>query len=232
MKRVMYSLFAAALVVLGGCQDETTENLVVPAQTGDEITFGSSLTNVETRTIYGDEPINGEYPVRWEKGDQISIYCPEAAQGKIVKYTITPDSQDPSKSSAVTKINADEAGLQWGQAEVHHFSAFHLPQHKEAVQIKSIASVHDRLSDSCPRAGFVEPFFPAVLGVFIFLPIPAVLAAAAAAAGDPLSASGAALVDRQCSALLSENCKQKSSGFPKLPNFFSLSISQIPYNIL
>ena len=125
MKRVMYSLFAAALVVLGGCQDETTENLVVPAQTGDEITFGSSLTNVETRTIYGDEPINGEYPVSWEDGDQISIYCPEAAQGKIVKYTITPDSQDPSKSSAVTKINADEAGLQWGQAETHHFSAFY-----------------------------------------------------------------------------------------------------------
>ena len=142
MKRVMYSLFAVALVVLGGCQDETTENLVVPAQTGDEITFGSSLTNVETRTIYGDEPINGEYPVRWEKGDQISIYCPEAAQGKIVKYTITPDSQDPSKSSAVTKINADEAGLQWGQAEVHHFSAFY-PGDKieESVNGKLKASI-------------------------------------------------------------------------------------------
>ena len=142
MKRVMYPLFAAALVVLGGCQDETTENLVVPAQTGDEITFGSSLTNVETRTIYGDEPINGEYPVSWENGDQISIYCPEAAQGKIVKYQITPDSQNPSKSSAVTKINADEAGLQWGQADVHHFSAFY-PGDKieESVDGKLKASI-------------------------------------------------------------------------------------------
>jgi len=142
MKRVMYSLFAVALVVLGGCQDETTENLVVPAQTGDEITFGSSLTNVETRTIYGDEPINGEYPVRWENGDQISIYCPEAAQGKIVKYKITPDPQNQSTSSEVTKINPDEAGLQWGQAEVHHFSAFYPGDKiKESVDGKLKASI-------------------------------------------------------------------------------------------
>ena len=127
MKRIVYPLFAAAMVVMGSCQDELVENPVIPAQTGDEITFGSSLTDIEeqTRTIYGDEPVNGAYPVTWEDGDQIAIYCPEAAQGNMVYYKVTPDGSNPSTSSAVTKVNPDQAGLQWGAEEEHHFSAFY-----------------------------------------------------------------------------------------------------------
>ena len=125
MKRIVYSLFAVALVAMSGCKDEIAENPVTPAQTGDEITFGSSLTDMQTRTIYGDEPVNGAYPVYWEDGDQISIYCPEAAQGNLVSYKITPNEQDATTSSAVTKVNADQAGLQWGQQETHHFSAIY-----------------------------------------------------------------------------------------------------------
>ena len=130
-KIVYYSLCAVALAALSSCQENIVEEAVIPAQTGDEITFGSSLTDVDalTRTIYGDEPVTDDngtyYPVTWEEGDHISIYCPEAAQTKIVKYKITPDSYNPSTSSAVTKVNPDEAGLQWGQAETHHFSAFY-----------------------------------------------------------------------------------------------------------
>ncbi|HJC98530.1 MAG TPA: hypothetical protein H9924_07820 [Candidatus Phocaeicola merdavium] len=128
MRKIVYSLGAIVLLFMGSCQDDAVvENQVVPAQTGDEITFGSSLVDTEigTRTIYGDEPINGAYPVEWEDGDQISIYCPEAAQTKLVKYKVTPDGSDASKSSLVTKINEDEAGLQWGTEATHHFSAFY-----------------------------------------------------------------------------------------------------------
>ena len=130
-KIVYYSLCAVALAALSSCQEDIVEEAVIPAQTGDEITFGSSLTDVDalTRTIYGDEPVTDDngtyYPVTWEDGDHISIYCPEAAQTKIVKYKITRDPYNPSTSSAVTKVNPDEAGLQWGQAETHHFSAFY-----------------------------------------------------------------------------------------------------------
>ena len=115
------------LAFLAGCQDNLEEMPVVPAQTGDEITFGSSLTDVDaqTRTIYGDKPVNGAYPVTWEEGDQIAIYCPEASNGNMVYYKVTPDGKDASHSSAVTKVNPDQAGLQWGQAEEHHFSAFY-----------------------------------------------------------------------------------------------------------
>ena len=65
------------MVAMSSCQDEMVENPVTPAQTGDEITFGSSLTDIEeqTRTIYGDKPVDGAYPVTWEEGDQIAIYC-------------------------------------------------------------------------------------------------------------------------------------------------------------
>ena len=123
--KIRYIAGSLACLLMAACQDTFKETPVEPAVTGDEITFGSSLTDIQTRTVYGDEPIKGAYPVSWEEGDQISVYCPEAAQGKIVKYKITPDQNDPSRSAAVTKIKADEAGLQWGQAETHHFSAFY-----------------------------------------------------------------------------------------------------------
>lgn len=128
MKKYGFYLCAAAAIALIGCKDDVVvEKTVTPAQTGDEITFGSSLTDIEeqTRTIYGDEPENGAYPVTWEEGDQIAIYCPEASNGNMVYYKVTPDRKDASHSSAVTKVNPDQAGLQWGQAEDHHFSAFY-----------------------------------------------------------------------------------------------------------
>ena len=136
MRKIVYSLGAIALLFMGSCQDDAVvENQVVPAQTGDEITFGSALTDVDvdaqTRTIYGDEPVLDEdgstyyYPVTWEDGDQIAIYCPEASNANMVYYKVTPDGTDASHSSAVTKVNPNEAGLQWGTEEEHHFSAFY-----------------------------------------------------------------------------------------------------------
>ena len=130
MKKIVYSLFATALVALSSCQEDViVEEPVVPAMTGDEITFGSSLvdTEVGTRTVYGDESINGAYPVYWEAdgSDQIAIYCPQASNGTLVKYSVKPATDDASHSSTVTKVNTDEAGLQWGTEETHHFYGFY-----------------------------------------------------------------------------------------------------------
>lgn len=115
------------MVAMSSCQDEMVENPATPAQTGAEIMFGSSLTDLEaqTRTIYGDEPVDGAYPVYWVKGDEISIYCPEASNGTLVNYWVTPNTSDSTTSSAVTKVNPDEAGLQWGAADIHHFYGFY-----------------------------------------------------------------------------------------------------------
>lgn len=119
MKELKYLFAVGLLIAFNSCREDTFEQQVTPAQTGDEITFGSALTDIQTRTIYGDEPVNGAYPVYWEEdgSDQIAIYCPQAAQGKLVKYSVKPDKENPEHSSTVTKINEDEAGLQWGQEE-------------------------------------------------------------------------------------------------------------------
>lgn len=127
----MYSLFATALVVLSGCQDDVVEQKPsTPAQVGDEISFGSSLRDVQTRTIYDDEPTQAEdgsyyYRVRWEEGDQIAIYCPQASNGTLVNYSVSPDANDPTRSSRVTKVNTDKPGLQWGESDVHRFYGFY-----------------------------------------------------------------------------------------------------------
>lgn len=138
-KYSVYSLLALGVVALSGCQDEEIVKPVNPAVTGEEITFGSSLYDAETRTEYGMDPVNGAYPVYWEEGDKISIYCPQSNNTQRVIYSVTP--QDPakeyegsegvlapgdrSKSESVTKDDKNKPGLQWGAEEVHEFSAFY-----------------------------------------------------------------------------------------------------------
>lgn len=129
-KQIVNSLLASVLILIGGCQDDEIIEPVVPVDPGEEITFGSSLDDVQTRIVYDDEPNEGAdgtkyYRVSWEDGDQIAIYCPEASQSKLVDYAITPDANDPTTSSAVTKTNADAAGLQWGDVDEHHFYGFY-----------------------------------------------------------------------------------------------------------
>ena len=127
MRKIGYFLFATALMTLGSCSDDTVveEKHVTPAEVGEEIRFGSSLEKAGSRTIYDDVPVGGAYRVRWVQGDQVAIYCPQAANGTLVNYEITPAADDPTASELVTKVNQDAAGLQWGQQDDHYFYAFY-----------------------------------------------------------------------------------------------------------
>ena len=127
MRKIGYFLFATALMTLGSCSDDTVveEKHVTPAEVGEEIRFGSSLEKAGSRTIYDDVPVGGAYRVSWVEGDQVAIYCPQAANGTLVNYAITPDADDPTASELVTKVNQDAAGLQWGQQDDHYFYAFY-----------------------------------------------------------------------------------------------------------
>lgn len=124
-------IIAASVLALGSCQDDVVENVVsTPVQTGDEITFGPSLPNtIETRTSYGEAvgtvENGGYYPIEWEEGDEIAIFCPQASQpaSQLVNYKITPDENDPTHSAAVTKIG--DVGLQWGNEDAHRFYGFY-----------------------------------------------------------------------------------------------------------
>lgn len=147
MKKSIFMLGMALTACLISCTDDDLGNGTVknPVQTGDEILFGSTLSGdtevieskVESRTVYGDRTSNG-VPVYWKEDgtDTIAIFCLQASQpaNHLVNYKVMPETQDldndgkPDKyqASSVTKVNASEAGLQWGNPnEEHRFYAFY-----------------------------------------------------------------------------------------------------------
>lgn len=130
MRKIGYFMFAATLITFSGCKDDIVEqNTIEPAQTGDVISFGSSLANAGSRTIYDDEVTVGEdgtsyYRVSWENNDEIAIYCPQAADTKLADYRITPKQDNPTTSSLVTNVSDDEI-LRWGSENTHHFYGFY-----------------------------------------------------------------------------------------------------------
>lgn len=143
MKKVCY-LGIALAACLSSCSDDSLDNgktVVNPVQTGDEIIFGSSLSDnanmIESRTVYGDRTTTG-VPVYWEEdgSDEIAIFCNQASQpaNHLVHYKVTPETDDLDgdgiadkyQAASVTKVNPVEAGLQWGDVDTEHrFYAFY-----------------------------------------------------------------------------------------------------------
>lgn len=143
MKKVCY-LGIALAACLSSCSDDSLDNgktVVNPVQTGDEIIFGSSLSDnanmIESRTVYGDRTETG-VPVYWEDdgSDEIAIFCNQASQpaNHLVHYKVTPETDDLDgdgiadkyQAASVTKVNPVEAGLQWGDVDTEHrFYAFY-----------------------------------------------------------------------------------------------------------
>lgn len=132
MKKILYSLAAVTLLFTASCQDENEINTIEnPVQTGDEITFGSSLPeDIQSRTIYGEpDAEKREFPVYWEDGDEIAIYCPQASMPatKLARYRISAPTAKPYSSTATAVTRIGDAGLQWGSDEndLHKFYAFY-----------------------------------------------------------------------------------------------------------
>lgn len=142
MKKVYYYLGIALAACLSSCSDDSLDNgktVVNPVQTGDEIRFGSSLSDnanmIESRTVYGDRTETG-VSVYWssdEKNpDKIAIFCNQTSQpaNHIVDYVVKPildtEGNPTATAETVTKVNAAEAGLQWGDVDTEHrFYAFY-----------------------------------------------------------------------------------------------------------
>lgn len=148
MKKIYYCLGIALAACLSSCTDDSLDNektVVNPVQTGDEIIFGSSLSDnadmvegtAESRTVYGDRTTTG-VPVYWEDdgSDEIAIYCLQssAPANHLVHYKVKPETEDLDKdgiadkyqAASVTKVNTKEAGLQWGDPNTkHNFYAFY-----------------------------------------------------------------------------------------------------------
>ncbi len=132
MKKILYSLaFVAVIFTAPSCQDDKLSGGVTnPVQTGDEITFGSSLPeDIQLKTIYGQPDTETRtFPVYWEDGDTIAIYCPQASMPptKLARYLISAPKTEPYSSTATAVTRIGDAGLQWGSdADLHKFYAFY-----------------------------------------------------------------------------------------------------------
>ena len=136
MKKIYY-LGIALAACLSSCSDDSLDNgktVVNPVQTGDEIIFGSSLsdnTDMESRTVYGDRTTTG-VPVYWssdeKKPDTIAIYCMQSSQpaDHLVKYIVRPSKSNQAVAASVDKLDPNAAGLQWGDRSTpHRFYAFY-----------------------------------------------------------------------------------------------------------
>lgn len=137
MKKIYYCLGIALAACLSSCSDDSLDNgktVVNPVQTGDEIIFGSSLsdnTDMESRTVYGDRTTTG-VPVYWssdeKKPDTIAIYCMQSSQpaDHLVKYIVKPSKSNQAVAASVDKLDPNAAGLQWGDRSTpHRFYAFY-----------------------------------------------------------------------------------------------------------
>lgn len=132
MKKILYSLAIVAVTFMAtSCQDDELGGGVTnPVQTGDEITFGSSLPeDIQSKTIYGQPDANTRtFPVYWADGDEIAIYCPQASMpaSKLARYRISAPTTEPYSSTATAVTRIGDAGLQWGSdADLHKFYAFY-----------------------------------------------------------------------------------------------------------
>ena len=103
-------LFVLAFVAVG-CINDGLEPDTPSAGIGNEVVFGLSLGDPQTRTVYGPEEDNA-FPIYWDNGDKVQIYSPECAAGRNdAEYSVKPVSGQ-SYAESLTKTGA--YGVQWG----------------------------------------------------------------------------------------------------------------------
>ena len=132
--------FLGVALSLGACSDEWDEFGSYKKNTGDEIVFSGragfemdskSAKAATTRTVYtGTTYTEGGKTferVNWVKGDQIRVYCPEAAMMKAADYTVTAQNtgvvDTKNNYHATTLERVGDASLQWGGKGEHNFYA-------------------------------------------------------------------------------------------------------------
>ena len=119
MKTYRFYIMTLALTFLfAGCsEDELTKG--PGAKVGDDVQFGLSLSNLDTRTVYGDETSTG-FPIYWVNGDKVRVASPQCLSGRnTAEYEIAVQSTTQNYATSMTKTG--DVGVQWGEAETADF---------------------------------------------------------------------------------------------------------------
>lgn len=119
MKTYRFYIMTLALSFLfAGCsEDELTKGS--GAKVGDEVQFGLSLSNLDTRTVYGDETSTG-FPIYWVNGDKVRVASPQCLSGRnSAEYEIAV--ANPNQNYATSMTKTGDVGVQWGDADEADF---------------------------------------------------------------------------------------------------------------
>ena len=122
MKTYRFYIMTLALSFLfAGCsEDELTKGS--GAKVGDEVQFGLSLSNLDTRTIYGEETKTG-FPIYWVNGDKVRVASPQCLSGRnSAEYEIAVDGTTQNYATSMTKTG--DVGVQWGDEDADFYSIY------------------------------------------------------------------------------------------------------------
>lgn len=115
MKRIYnYIMFAAFSVAIASCNNEELDPSTPSAESGDDVQFGLTLGDPETKTVYGEEA-NDAFPIYWINGDKVQIFSPQCLDGRrSAEYEVSV-STPQNYADALNKTG--EYGVQWGNSE-------------------------------------------------------------------------------------------------------------------
>ena len=122
MKTYRFYIMTLALTFLfAGCsEDELTKGS--GAQVGDDVQFGLSLSNLDTRTVYGEETKTG-FPIYWVNGDKVRVASPQCLSGRnSAEYAIAVDGEGQNYATSMTKTG--DVGVQWGDEAADFYSIY------------------------------------------------------------------------------------------------------------
>lgn len=122
MKRIYnYILLSVLAFAAAGCTEDEFDTNIPSAANGDEVQFGLSLRDPETRTIYGSETSTG-FPIYWDQEDKVLVASPQCPSGRnSAEYEVTPESGQ-NYAKAMTRIG--DYGVQWGNTSADFYSIY------------------------------------------------------------------------------------------------------------
>lgn len=112
-----YILLSALAFASVGCVNEVLTPDQPYAETGDEVKFGLSLGDPNTKTVYGDEnKDNNTFPIYWIDGDKVQVFSPQCLEGRrSAEYKVVLPSGVTTPNYAQDLTPTGETGVQWGE---------------------------------------------------------------------------------------------------------------------
>lgn len=118
-----YILLSALAFASVGCVNEVLTPDQPYAETGDEVKFGLSLGDPNTKTVYGDEnKDNNTFPIYWIDGDKVQVFSPQCLEGRrSAEYKVILPGGVTNPCYAEDLAKTGEYGVQWGNNKTADF---------------------------------------------------------------------------------------------------------------